>query len=91
MAELEKNIEMNLFEQYTKGLISACGNGSTEVVQLLLEKGADVNRVYKDRYTPLSAACSAGSIEIVQLLLENGADVNKVADWHTALVAAARF
>jgi ankyrin repeat protein len=50
--------------------------GYIEIVQLLLENGADVNPQGEDLDTPLRSACYGGYIEIVQLLLEKGADVN---------------
>jgi ankyrin repeat protein len=50
--------------------------GHIKIVQLLLEKGADVNAQGKDSDTPLSWACDGSHIEIVQLLLEKGADIN---------------
>jgi len=52
----------------------AANNHHKEVVELLIEKGADVNA--RERYlcTPLHYALP--SIEIVRLLVANGADVN---------------
>jgi ankyrin repeat protein len=50
--------------------------GHTEIVQLLLEKGADVNAKNKYGRTALIYATERGYTEIVQLLLEKGADVN---------------
>jgi ankyrin repeat protein len=51
-------------------------NGHMEIVNLLLEKGADVN--LKDNFgtTPLKSAALNGHMRIVKLLLEKGADVN---------------
>lgn len=48
----------------------------TEIVQLLLEKGADVRAKSDDGETALLDAARHGYTEIVQLLLERGADVN---------------
>ncbi|MFC1842303.1 ankyrin repeat domain-containing protein, partial [Candidatus Dependentiae bacterium] len=57
----------------------ACYRGNIEVVKLLLQKGADVNKADKDGQTPLHEACSCfcGKLDIVKVLLQNGADVNK--------------
>uniref|UniRef100_K3XBW9 Uncharacterized protein n=1 Tax=Globisporangium ultimum (strain ATCC 200006 / CBS 805.95 / DAOM BR144) TaxID=431595 RepID=K3XBW9_GLOUD len=51
--------------------------GNAEVVQLLLDRGADINE--KDKYgrSPLSHAAQAGKAEIVQLLLDRGADITE--------------
>jgi len=57
-------------------LMVASENGYTEIVQLLLEKGADVNAETNDGKTALMYAAAKGRTEIVQLLLEKGADVN---------------
>ena len=43
------------------------------VVQLLLEKGADVN-LGDGSQTPIAAACSRGELSIVKALVESGAD-----------------
>jgi ankyrin repeat protein len=81
-------------------LHAAARNARLELVRMLLEAGADVNR--RDRHagrTPLHAAVAAGpdgdAPEIVRLLLTAGADVNATTnDGASALdisrVAAAR-
>ncbi|KAI8653627.1 hypothetical protein NCS56_01317100 [Fusarium sp. Ph1] len=53
----------------------ACTNGSAQVVDVLLNKGADLTVTYSDGWTPLYAASSKGHVKVVQLLLEKGADV----------------
>jgi hypothetical protein len=59
-------------------------------VQLLLEKGADVNTVGGEYGTALGVAAYWGYEPIVQLLLEKGTDVNTVGgNFGTALGAAA--
>jgi len=55
-------------------LIEAADLGATAAARLLIERGADVNRVSPTWGTALSVACWAGRVEIVRLLLENGAD-----------------
>jgi hypothetical protein len=62
-------------EALTRGLRFACVSGSVEVVQLLIERGADPNGVddlHQD--FPLSNAVSHGHAGIVQVLLDAGAD-----------------
>jgi len=47
---------------------------STEIVELLLEKGANVNAVNRDGAAPLSLARKKGDLAVVELLMEKGAD-----------------
>lgn len=47
---------------------------SDEIFELLIDAGAEVNSLAKQKTTPLMAASSLGRIEIVQVLLEKGAD-----------------
>ena len=58
----------------------AASEGNTETVQLLLEKGADINMKDKDENTALHLAAGYGQTETVQLLLEKGAKINEMND-----------
>ncbi|KAF7585248.1 hypothetical protein BBP40_011595, partial [Aspergillus hancockii] len=55
-------------------LMWASQNGYCKTVELLLEKGADVNAQGGDYGTALQAASFEGHKQIVQMLLEKGAD-----------------
>ena len=55
---------------------SGSGRGSKQMVQLLLDKGANVNSEGGDFGNALQVASMRGNKEIVQLLLDNAADVN---------------
>ena len=72
-------------------LMLAAENGFVQCVELLLDKGADVNVTNIYGYTPLIYAAKKGSRECVKLLLDKGADVN-VGDnhWYTPLIYAAK-
>ncbi|KAJ7138359.1 ankyrin repeat-containing domain protein [Mycena epipterygia] len=73
-------------------LCTASRKGYTEVVQILLEKGADANRVGGEDGTALQAASAYGHTEIVRFLLENGANVNAMGGkYGGALQAAASW
>lgn len=53
--------------------ISPSGEWRSEVVQLLLEKGAEVNSRTKDGATPLHVAGKQGCGQVAELLLARGA------------------
>ena len=68
--------------------------GSSEIVTLLIRKGADVNAgVNENVDTPLHFAAKNGHVDVVKVLIENGADVNAVAQEHkwTALHYASTY
>ncbi len=62
-----------------------------EIVGILLEAGADVNRLSGDRgYSPLMDAAQKGDLAIVEILLSHGADPNiRSRDGQTALILSA--
>ena len=64
--------------------------GSLEVLELLLEKGADVNACNKWRETPLLIAANNGHSDAVRALLRNGADpaLCSEAGWSALTFAA---
>lgn len=82
------------FDFDDKGLGILCKAIATrrkDIVELLLEKGADVNAHGSDGTTPLLACCSSGSKEIAELLVARGAAVNaKASDGRTPLSEATR-
>jgi len=70
-------------------LYRACESQQLEVVQFLLEAGADVNLTSGNRY-PLMAACNTGNVELINLLVSAGADVKcKTSNNRTRLHAVA--
>ncbi|KAL6697151.1 ankyrin repeat-containing domain protein [Trichoderma pleuroticola] len=66
------------------------GKTSTQVVQLLLEKGASVDVQGREGTAPIHCAARAGHLEMVEMLLEFGANID-IADGYgnTALHEAA--
>ena len=86
--------DVNVNAEYGRGhnspLQAATHQGRVEYIQLLLDKGADVNAQGGEYGTALRAAAYKGSREVVQLLLDKGADINaQVGEYGTALQAAA--
>ncbi|XP_014663274.1 PREDICTED: tankyrase-1-like [Priapulus caudatus] len=60
----------------------AAGFGRRDVVEHLLERGADVHSRDDGGLIPLHNACSFGHAEVVSLLLTHGADANARDNWN---------
>jgi ankyrin repeat protein len=76
--------------KYQSALQAAAKGGSEEVLEKLLEAGADVNSVGGFYGSALAAAAANGRKKIVEMLLEAGADINSVGGiYGTPLQAAA--
>lgn len=58
------------------------GFGRKDVVEHLLENGANVHARDDGGLIPLHNACSFGHAEVVQLLLRHGADPNARDNWN---------
>jgi hypothetical protein len=72
-------------------LHDAAKAGSEDVIQLLLDKGANANTTDKDGRTPLHDAAKAGSEGVILRLLYKGADINAAdEDRRTPLHDAAK-
>jgi ankyrin repeat protein len=70
-------------------LIEASWFGRTEIVEKLLNEGANVHAKDEDGYTALMMASENGHTEIVEKLLEGGANVDEKHDnGNTALIYA---
>jgi ankyrin repeat protein len=57
-------------------LFKAAEGGHLEVLQILIDAGANVNRARDDEVTPLSIAASTGQLEVVKALVGAKADLN---------------
>ena len=62
-------------------LYAAAYFGHKEVVQLLLESGAEVNVTSRSGWTPLHCAAGKGYRDCVKILLEKGAMPNTKNNW----------
>ena len=62
---------------WSNPLYIASEEGHLDVVRLLVEQRADINKASNDGGTPLLIASSKGRVDVVRVLLEHGADANK--------------
>ena len=84
----DRDQQLETFEDVTVLWVSAALN-NFEIVQLLVEHGAQVNHRIKTHSTPLRCACCNDNIEMVRYLVQNGADVRITKIKHfTNLVAS---
>jgi ankyrin repeat protein len=73
-----------------RALTEASWNGHWAVVELLLDRGADVHAADKHGFTALRSAAWKGHRDVVELLLDRGADINTQYEYgFTALIKAA--
>ena len=64
----------------TTAILAAAGVArNLEIVQYLLDKGADIESADHAFFTPLIATAEKGSIQVVQYLLDHGANVQAVS------------
>jgi len=72
---LQQEVDVNAISDIgDTALYRVCVSQQMQVVEILLEAGADVNLTSRKFY-PLMAACSAGNVELINLLVKAGADL----------------
>lgn len=77
-----------MYDEQVKALIEAAAYGNVHEMSLLIDRGANVNGVALDGWTPLTRAATAGQLDAVKLLLARGADINRAGTTVTPLVYA---
>ncbi|WP_421798391.1 ankyrin repeat domain-containing protein [Haliscomenobacter sp.] len=86
----QKNRSTSAADPEFELFMEAINDGNLKLVKHFLEKGADVNGLDDNGFTPLMMAASEDQPEIAQLLIDKGAKVNFVnAQGWTALTEAA--
>ena len=77
----EVNIQCKVFDKIIMSpLMYACLTRHIGLIELLIERGADVNILTNEGLSALILACKLGFIEVVKVLLDNGALVNTQND-----------
>eukprot|EP00698_Gefionella_okellyi_P023665 TRINITY_DN8147_c0_g1_i2.p1 TRINITY_DN8147_c0_g1~~TRINITY_DN8147_c0_g1_i2.p1 ORF type:complete len:1447 (-),score=339.37 TRINITY_DN8147_c0_g1_i2:189-3998(-) len=72
-------------------LLLAARHGLHEIVELILQRGADVNAATSSGFTSLHDAAGFGRLEVAKVLLRHNADVNLLTKYGwTPLMLAAR-
>src|SRR5690349_18387836 len=71
-------------EALSRDLTSAAATGDLELVNRLLDLGADLNAKRHDGFTPLLLAAFFGQFDIVRLLVERGADIGITSRFGTS-------
>merc|ERR1712137_1257687 len=71
-------------------LVPMCCIGAVTSVKALLERGAPVDYVNAQGWTPLLAAAFAGQAEVVAMLIENGARADRKTVHGDGLTVACR-
>lgn len=73
---IDRGFPINLSDRYGNPLTYAIRNRRLDIVELLIQKGAEVNlHIPENGFTPLHFACESGSLEIVKFLVDHKADV----------------
>ena len=79
-------VDVNSYDEYRMTpLLFAVRWGLVDIVKLLIEEGAEVNKKYYERqfirgWGPIHMAAFKGCQDVLQLLIDNGAEVNLVND-----------
>ena len=74
------NLDVNFQCKKWHGRTALLCATNMNIINLLIDAGADVNAQCNEGNTVLHWACRCGNIEFVKVLLENGADINRIND-----------
>lgn len=68
------NIDIENLNSRRTPLMEAASSGFTEILDILIKSGAEINHLQSDGVSALMLAAGAGHSDIVKILLERGAD-----------------
>jgi hypothetical protein len=85
LSQKEKDLSVQRPDPTT--VLGAAARGRADIVQLLSQNGADIERPDKDGRRPLWFAARGGHLAVVRLLIELGADVNAVDSCQTSALS----
>ncbi|XP_023723518.1 ankyrin repeat and SOCS box protein 3 isoform X3 [Cryptotermes secundus] len=74
----QQYVNQRTMEGETPLLLACKFQDSTELVQMLLDCGADVNLGDNENHTPLHEACRNGRLSVAKILVAAGANVNEM-------------
>jgi ankyrin repeat protein len=80
---LTRNVDRTYFNQEQYSLLDECAHrGDVEMMQVLLDNGADINhKRFSIKYTPLMTAATGGNVKSVRFLLAHHAAPELKCDW----------
>ena len=97
VVSMQEEVQKELIQRFTdcshsnSTLHEAVEEGRADVVQVLIDAGADIEEKDSDGHTPLLLACFAGCLDIVKMLIQAGADLRLArTDAETCLIVASR-
>lgn len=88
---LRRGMPVNAGGQWGTALHVAAYCNWSEVIQILLDHGADPNAEHESVGTPLNVAARFGWPDRVRLLVSAGADANASGNWGSPLITAAWY
>ncbi|GMR47018.1 hypothetical protein PMAYCL1PPCAC_17213, partial [Pristionchus mayeri] len=74
------DVDMQTESNNDTPLTLACSNGHTAMVELLVQRGANVHHKDKKGFTPLILAATGGHLCIVRILLDHGANIETTSE-----------
>ncbi|KAM0235337.1 hypothetical protein ACHAP5_009732 [Fusarium lateritium] len=78
----ERNHDLNHHSKHDMSALHyACISGDRDIMEMLVESGAELDTMTDRGYTPLSLAIDCGNRSVVELLISKGADIH-LADNH---------